>query len=108
MYMETQYTAYARTVNGVIFYFVKSFQTFPELKNVAPLLQGYGMHRDFKKACRIANVFEKEIQQELLAKMQNDSSSARVLPLYPAVAEIYSMTRKPALFPSLMRLLGIG
>lgn len=67
--MEIKYTAYARTIDGVVFYFVKCYHVFPELYNVAPVLESYGMHPDFKKACRIAAVYEKEIQQALISSI---------------------------------------
>ena len=106
--MTPFYTAYAKSINGTTFYFVKSFKTFPEYKTVPPLLQTYGMHTDFDKACQIAEIYDKDIQQELINKLANDTSSAKLLPVYPGVAEIYSLRRTHASFPSLLRLLRLG
>src|SRR5438128_2705458 len=64
--MESIYTAYTKTINGVPFYFVKHFQTFPEYNDVPPLLESYGMHTNFYKACRIARIESKEVQDQLL------------------------------------------
>jgi len=106
--MDTLYTAYARAINGTTFYFVKSYQTFPEYRNVPPLLRTYGMHTHFECACRIASIFDKETQHELLHTIENDAASASVLPVYPAVAEVYNLRRRYSGFPYLMRLFGIG
>ena len=106
--MDTIYTAYAKAIDGTTFYFVKSFQTFPEYHSVPPILKTYGMHTDFDCACRIAEIYDKEIQQQLLNEMEHNIASSQVLPVYPAVAEIYSLQRKQYGFPSLLRLLHLG
>ena len=62
--METQYKAYVKTINGMPFYFVKTYRAFPEFKNVAPLLETFGMHTNFKKACAIAEIYDDEIRQQ--------------------------------------------
>lgn len=92
--MKTFYTAYAKTIDGTPFYFVKKYQTFPEYKDVPPILETYGMHKDFGIACKIAQVFDKDIRQKLLREMENNAASSKVLPLYPSAAEIYRLKRK--------------
>ena len=67
--MEKSYNAYEKTINGITFYFVKQYRIFPEYKNVPPLLETYGMHTDFKKACRIASIDDEEVQQQLAGKL---------------------------------------
>lgn len=106
--MKTLNTAYAKLIDGTTFYFVKSFHVFPEYRDVPPLLKTYGMHTNFEVACNIAEIYDKEIQQELLNTLERDTASANVLPLYPSVAEIYSLRRKHTAFPSLLKLLRIG
>ena len=73
--IETEYQSYTKEINGEVFYFVKKFIVFTGFNDVSPLLIGYGMHRDFEKACRIAGVIEKDIQQ----KIRTDLPTARVV-----------------------------
>ncbi|HUS02599.1 MAG TPA: hypothetical protein VMY77_12765 [Chitinophagaceae bacterium] len=105
--MKPIYTAYAKSIDGITFYFVKSYLTLPEHKNVPPIPRTYGMHTNFEQACRIAAVNDKEIQQQLINEMEKSSASSKVLPLYPAVAEIYSLKRHTAFSP-ILRLIGLG
>ncbi len=78
--MENFYTAYTKVVQDTTFYFVKKYITFPEYKDVPGVLESYGMHTDFNRACEIAAVWEKEIRQNLFANLQtNDENSARVI-----------------------------
>ena len=106
--MKPIYTAYAKAIDGITFYFVKSYIAFPEYKDVSPILQTYGMHADFERACHIAEIWDKEIQLQLLNELEKNSASSRVLPLYPSVAEIYSLRRKQIAFPTLLlRLIGL-
>ena len=105
--MNTHYTAYSKSVNGTTFYFVKKFQTFPDLKSVPPVLEAFGMHTRFDKACEIAQIHDRETQLNLLYEMDN-AEGARVIPLQPAKAEIYELKRKPVALPSLLKLLRIG
>ena len=104
--MKTFYTAYARPINGTTFYFVKSFRTFPELDNVPPILNGYGMHTQFDKACEIAELYDKETQLHLLHKIDT-ADAARVIPINNGKAKIYNLIRKQTV-PSLLKLLRIG
>jgi hypothetical protein len=105
--MKPLYTAYAKSINGTTFYFVKSFRTFPELKNIPPLLEAYGMHTRFDKACEIAQIFDRETQLHLLHKIDN-GAGARVIPINTGKAEIYNLNRRHTIFPSLLKLLRIG
>lgn len=101
--MTTFYTAYRKTINGTTFYFVKNYQTFPEFQNVAPILETYGMHTNFKQACKIAMIFDLEIQQKLQNELGESTSSA--LNSYPA--EIYNLRRKQSTFPAILKLIGL-
>ncbi len=73
--MNTFYTAYTRPIHGKTFYFVKKFSAFPELKGIPDILENYGMHSDFNRACRIARLTDTGIMQRLL----KDIESARTI-----------------------------
>jgi hypothetical protein len=106
--MKTFTTAYVKTINGIPFYFVKTYHTFPEYQNVPPILETYGMHTNFKKACKIAQVSDLGIQQQLLNKIEENASACKVIPLQPAVTKVYNLKRRHTYFPSLLRLIGLG
>jgi len=78
--MENFYTAYAKVVQNTTFYFVKKYITFPEYDNVPGILESYGMHTDFNRACEIAAIRDKHIQETLFADLQKtDENSARII-----------------------------
>jgi hypothetical protein len=77
--MENFYTAYTRIVQNTTFYFVKKYVTFPEYKDVPGVLESYGMHTDFNRACHIAQINDKEIRNNLLANLENNPNSAKVI-----------------------------
>ena len=79
--MENYYTAYTKVINGVTFYFVKKFKTFPEYKDVEPILESYGMHTDFDKACEIAGIQENDVKKQLLDELQRSAHQAKVIDL---------------------------
>lgn len=106
--MKPLYTAYTKTINNTTFYFVKQFNYFLELKNVPPVLEKYGMHSNFEQACKIALVFDKQVQQQLFDKLENNTMFSKVLPLYPSSAEIYSFKRKLTAFSSIFKHIGLG
>lgn len=72
--MNTFYTAYTKHVQGTKFYFVKKFSTFPEIKNMPDILENFGMHTDFKTACRIAKITDSLIQKILLESIEGAES----------------------------------
>ena len=88
--METFYTVYAKAINGVTFYFVKHFQTFPEYKNVPPLLENYGMHTDFYKACKIAMIKDKTVQKQLSDTIKDTPVNAKIISMNSSKADIYN------------------
>ncbi len=77
--MENFYTAYTKVVQNTTFYFVKKYITFPEYENVPGILESYGMHADFNRACEIAAINDKEVRNNLFADMQNDENSAKII-----------------------------
>ena len=83
--METFYKAYTKTDQNKIFYFVKKYICFPEYKNVADILDGYGMHMDFHKACSIAGVSNLQIRQQLFDEIQSSLPQAKIIDLNPPV-----------------------
>lgn len=101
--MRSLYTAFQTIINGKTFYIVKNYRTYPEHLDVSPVLEKYGMHIDFYQACKIAMLYDKEIQQQLLYKLENKSATANV---YPAVAEIYYSRNEPPAFPVILNLAG--
>jgi hypothetical protein len=106
--MKTFYTAYAKSIDGTTFYFIKTFQTFPDLQNIPPILVNYGMHPNFEQACRIAQIADKEIKLQLLNEIESNIVSAKALPLYPAVAEIYNLRRKQSSLPYILKWIVLG
>lgn len=105
--MKTFSTAYVKTINGIPFYFVKTYNSFPEYQHVQPVLETYGMHTNFKKACNIAQVYDPDIQQLLLNQVENKAASCKVIPLQSAATKIYNLKRKHG-YPSFLRLPGLG
>ncbi|HVZ97082.1 MAG TPA: hypothetical protein VG847_09425 [Chitinophagaceae bacterium] len=77
--MENYYTAYTKVVQDTTFYFVKKYITFPEYKDVPGVLESYGMHTKFERACDIAGLHDEEIRKNLLEDIQSDESTAKVV-----------------------------
>ena len=77
--MQNVYTAYSKVLDGTTYFFVKEFLVFPELKNVPPILEKYGMHTDFDKACGIASLHDTQIKKQLLAQMESYTQLAKVI-----------------------------
>lgn len=82
--METFYKAYTKIVQNKQYYFVKRYLSFPEYKEVEDILDGYGMHTDFNRACDIAAVNNSNVRKRLLLDMQSPASMAKVIELMPA------------------------
>jgi hypothetical protein len=77
--MENFYTAYTKVVQNTTYYFVKKYVTFPEYKDVPGVLESYGMHADFNRACEIASVTDQQIRKNLFANLGDNESSARII-----------------------------
>ena len=77
--MENHYTAYTKVINDVTFYFVKKYKVFPEYKDVQPILENYGMHTNFDKACQIAMVDDKAIKEQLLNNLEQNLNTAKLI-----------------------------
>lgn len=105
--MEKSYNAYEKGINGTTFYFVKQYRSFPEYKNVPPVLETFGMHTDFEKACKIAMIDDEAIQQQLAEKLglfKSFEATQTITPSYKA-AEVYSFKLPEFNFPSLSKLI---
>ena len=81
--MEMHYTSYTRKIGGIIYYFVKSCRVFPELPQVPPIQEGFGMHADFEKACRIAGIQDPLMMQQLLRETREEEVQAKVIRFNP-------------------------
>ena len=79
--MENTYTAYTKIVENKTYYFVKKFLTFSEFYGVAPLMESFGMHEDFNKACDIAAVNDPIIREQLLSEALGTIQQAKVIDL---------------------------
>ena len=79
--MEKIYIAYQREVNHEIFYFVKEFCSFPNIPNATTILENYGMHRNFLKACRIAQIEDESIIQSLLDQFKVKEPQGKLIPI---------------------------
>ncbi len=101
--MENFYSAYVKTVNGDTFYFVKKYQVFPEYKDVPPILENYAMHTDFVKACKIAMIYDKVVQQQLITDIQLNNPLTEVNKLQPARARIYKLIPRQINFPAMFK-----
>jgi len=79
--METFYTAYTKLLDYKTYYFVKKFTAFPELKDVSPVLESYGMHTNFDKACSIAGITDAAVKKQLLQQAEENTQRAKVVEL---------------------------
>lgn len=77
--MENIYTAYTKLVENKTYYFIKKFLAFPELEGVDPVLESYGMHTDFNKACSIAAVNDLQVRERLLREAEGTLQTAKVI-----------------------------
>ena len=79
--MEHVYTSYTKTIQNTTFYFIKKFVVFPEFKGIEPLLENYGMHADFDKACEIAMIHDDSIKKTLLNEINEKGARTKVIDL---------------------------
>ena len=79
--MENVYTSYTKKIEATTYYFVKKFVVFPEFKSIPPVLEGYGMHTDFEKACSLASVNDNDIKKQLLNEIESGVRLAKIIDL---------------------------
>lgn len=76
--MEFIYTVYTKEILEEKYYFVKRYMIFPEIKDSAKILDGFGMHKDFKKCCHIAGITDDRIIDNLRPRVEQPRE-ARVI-----------------------------
>ena len=79
--MENIYTAYTKVIENKTYFFVKKYLAFPELKDVPPMQEAFGMHTDFNKACEIAGIQDPKIREQLLSEAEGAVPQAKVIEL---------------------------
>jgi hypothetical protein len=80
--MKNVYVTYCKEVQGNPTYFVKCFESFPELKNVPDVQVGFGMHPNFERACFFAGIEDDYIINQL-KKTVIPPEPAKVIPMIP-------------------------
>jgi hypothetical protein len=106
--METIYTAYSKVVNDVNFYFVKKFTVFPEYENSPEILESFGMHRDFFRACDIAKIHDERVINKLMSDLKLIPESALVVPISGIKSVTHSLIKNTHGVISRFRLAGIN
>lgn len=94
--MKSSFKAYTREINGETTYFVKRFSLYPEYKDVPPVLESLGMHRDFLKACELAEVVDEEAILDLMKELRLALVDGKAIPIHQLERERYS--KSPAIF----------
>jgi hypothetical protein len=84
--METFYTAYTKLLDFKTYYFIKKFSAFPELKNVPPVMESYGMHTNFDKACSIAGITDAAVKEKLLQQAEESKQTGKLVELQAVLA----------------------
>ena len=105
--MENIYEAYTREIDNNIYYFVKKKTRFPELNGIPEILDSYGMHADFYKACSIAHIKDEKIISTLMQAVQIIPESARVVPMVKEKSFNNAVVRNTHHVLSRLRLAGI-
>lgn len=85
--MENFYDSYTKVIDDKTHYFVKRYLRFTEFENVADVLEGYGMHTDFTKACNIAGIKDPLLIKKIFSDMENNTAYAKVISLGKTVFE---------------------
>lgn len=74
------YKSYVRVVNGRSFYFVKKYETYTDTRSVPPILVSMGMHKNFLKACELANVENEETVRAMMSELDLGVIDGKVMP----------------------------
>ena len=108
--MENIYFAYTKKVNNEILYFVKMYTSFTDIEGSPQILSEFGMHSRFLKACKIAQIFDKSIIEEL-AKQVNllpTSEPGKVISFNHTKSNSHSFLKNTQHFLSKLRLAGFN
>ena len=106
--MENTYSVYTRKVNNQLFYFVKHHITFMDIEDTPQILSGYGMHRNFFKACSLANIFDEAIINELSTQVYLPGLPAKVISFDETNQKSYSLLKSTQNFLSKLRIAGLN
>ncbi len=79
--MEQFYDSYTKVIQDKTYYFVKRYLRFPEYAGVSDIMEGYGMHTDFNKACEIAGIKDTAVRKQVFEQMERKFTYARVVAL---------------------------
>jgi hypothetical protein len=79
--MENYYTGYTKIIDNKTYYFVKKYIVFTAKENIPPVLENYGMHTDFNKACSIAQINDPAVRQQILSEIEGNIQHAKVIDL---------------------------
>ncbi len=79
--MAQVYTAYTKSIGDTTYFFVKSFQSFPDLKDVPSVLENFGMHTNFDKACSIAAIHDAKTKAQIFNDLNSHVPMAKVIEL---------------------------
>lgn len=91
--MNYSYETYFKMIGNRKYYFVKRYMQFKEYgESLCDVLEGYGMHADFSKACIIAGIKEVSIQQQLFDQMEAKLSEIKVIEMNQPDAFVKSIT----------------
>lgn len=77
--MKHNYQAYTKKVNGTEHFFVKKFLSFPEYQHVPDVMEGFGMHTNFSKACQIAGITDPQVMNNIFKDMSEPASHAIII-----------------------------
>lgn len=91
--MENIYKAYTKEINGVNFYFVKKYTSFPEYDDFPNVLDTMGMHPNFYKACDIANIFDEVVISRLMNELHIIPESAKIIHLHRMKSMTHSLLK---------------
>jgi hypothetical protein len=86
--MEHYYSAYTRTINNNLYFFIKKYIRYNEVKDTPAILEGFGMHTDFDKACNIAGIKDAELKEWLKAEARPSKvHPENVAPVIPILSK---------------------
>lgn len=77
--MQYFYEAYQKDVQGTKYFFVKRMLSFPEYPELSPLQEGFGMHTDFDKACRLAGIDDAATVMQIFASLSEQIPVAKII-----------------------------
>lgn len=77
--MEKIYRCYTKKSGGRLYYFVKTYRVYPEIKKLAPILDCYGMHENFDRACSIAKIGDLELRKQLYNQLHNGADESKIV-----------------------------